>query len=73
MAGRKRGNIKLRETLRRREAEPTFWGDLDVETGDCGLMLLAEEPADRDEREGVLETAPIQRRAPLSLSFDDTA
>lgn len=46
----------LRETLRRRKAEPTFWGDLDVETGDCGLMLLAEEPADRDKRGGgVLE------------------
>lgn len=31
------------------EAEPTFCGDLDVETGDCGLMFLAEEPADKDE------------------------
>lgn len=41
------------ETLRRRKAEPTFWGDLDAETGDCGLMLLAEEPADKDERGGV--------------------
>lgn len=23
-----------------------------METGDCGLMLFAEEPADRDERGG---------------------
>lgn len=37
-----------------REAEPTFCGDLDAETGDCDLMFLAEEPADKEsgKREG---------------------
>lgn len=44
---RKRG-VK-RNARRGQEAEPTFCGDLDVETGDCGLMFLAEEPADKDE------------------------
>lgn len=39
-----------RNARRGQEAEPTFCGDLDVETGDCGLMFLAEEPADKDER-----------------------
>lgn len=32
------------------EAEPTFCGDLDAETGDCDLMFLAEEPADNRTR-----------------------
>lgn len=31
--------------------ERTFCGDLDVETGDCDLMFLAEEPADNRVRE----------------------
>lgn len=32
--------------------EPTFCGDLEAETGDCDLMFLAEEPADKpDEKE----------------------
>lgn len=37
-----------------RNGKPTFCGDLDVETGDCDLMFLAEEPADKEmgEREG---------------------
>lgn len=35
------------------ETEPTFCGDLDVETGDCDLMFLAEEPADKERRGGV--------------------
>lgn len=34
------------------ETEPTFCGDLDVETGDCDLMFLAEEPADKERRGG---------------------
>ena len=33
------------------ETEPTFCGDLDMETGDCDLMLFAEEPADKKMRE----------------------
>lgn len=31
-----------------RNGKPTFCGDLDVETGDCDLMFLAEEPADKE-------------------------
>lgn len=33
------------------ETEPTFCGDLDVQTGDCDLMFLAEEPVDKEMRE----------------------
>lgn len=36
------------------QRELTFCGDLDMGTGDCDLMFLAEEPADSHmkEREG---------------------
>lgn len=37
-----------------------------METGDCGLMFLAEEPADKDERRtktGVLETRVLSNQA----------
>lgn len=33
------------------QTKPTFCGDLDAETGDCDLMFLAEEPADKQMRE----------------------
>lgn len=35
-----------------RGEEPTFCGDLDTETGDCDLMFLAEEPADKEWGKG---------------------
>lgn len=60
----------LRKPQRGQEAEPTFCGDLDMETGDWGLMFLAEEPADKDEmREeekwggGGLETRALSNQA----------
>lgn len=35
-----------------------------METGDCGLMLLADEPADRDEKGGgVLEERADSKEA----------
>lgn len=38
-----------------------------METGDCGLTLLAEEPADKDERgkkkQGGLETRALSNQA----------
>lgn len=68
-----------RNARRGREAEPTFCGDLDVETGDCGLMFLAEEPADKDETEikkmgGVCsKQGRFQTRPAFFLPLDDTA
>lgn len=70
------------------ETQPTFCGDLDVGTGDCDLMFLAEEPADRLEggregerdrqtdsrREREKKTGQIQIRGVFScIHQDDTA
>lgn len=58
------------------ETEPTFCGDLDVQTGDCDLMFLAEEPVDKEMRESkrAMKRGHIQIRGPLSPAHcDDTA
>lgn len=59
------------------ETKPTFCGDLDVETGDCDLMFLAEEPADKEmgERErGGRKRGHIQIRGTFPpIHCDDTA
>lgn len=44
------------------ETQPTFCGDLDVGTGDCDLMFLAEEPADRSEGGRERETVGERER-----------
>lgn len=51
------------------ETEPTFCGDLDVGTGDCDLMFLAEEPADSQmrEREGGREREREEKEGKFKL------
>lgn len=58
------------------EKEPTFCGDLDVQTGDCDLMFLAEEPVEKEmrERERAMRRGHIQIRGAFSpVCCDDTA
>lgn len=63
------------------ETQPTFCGDLDVGTGDCDLMFLAEEPADSQMRErGGQREGERRKRGQIQISGvfsstrqDDTA